>query len=158
MDPGSSGQYIPCSFSLTSSYSDDHISVDQIRCLLNIWGVILFIRISWVVAHAGIGFAIIIIVLASVVTTITSLSMSAICTNGEVKGGGTYYMISRSLGPEFGGSIGIIFALANAVAIAMYSVGFAETLKEIFTVSSLTLNAMHALHVLLLLILLPAVE
>ena len=108
--------------------------------MLNIWGVILFIRISWVVAHAGIGFAFLIIILASTVTTITSLSMSAICTNGEVKGGGTYYMISRSLGPEFGGSIGIIFAIANAVAIAMYSVGFAETLKEIFTVSSLTCN------------------
>ena len=87
--------------------------------MLNIWGVILFIRISWVVAHAGIGLAFVIIILATTVTTITSLSMSAICTNGEVKGGGTYYMISRSLGPEFGGSIGIIFAIANAVAIAM---------------------------------------
>lgn len=88
----------------------------------------LFLRLSWVVAQAGIGAGLMIILLATVVTTITALSMSAICTNGEVKGGGTYFMISRSLGPEFGGAIGMIFSLANAVAIAMYAVGFAETL------------------------------
>lgn len=87
------------------------------------------------VANAGIGLSFVVIILASVVTTITSLSMSAICTNGEVKGGGTYYMISRSLGPEFGGSIGLIFSLANAVAVAMYTVGFAETVTDILRVS-----------------------
>lgn len=37
-------------------------------------------------------------------------------------------MISRSLGPEFGGSIGLIFSLANAVACAMYVVGFCESM------------------------------
>ena len=74
----------------------------QIRCLLNIWGVMLFIRLSWVVGQAGIGLASVIILLSAVVTTITTLSMSAICTNGEVKGGGAYYLISRSLGPHFG--------------------------------------------------------
>ncbi|GFS78210.1 solute carrier family 12 member 2 [Nephila pilipes] len=100
-----------------------------VRCLLNIWGVMLFLRLSWVVGQAGIGLACVIILLATLVTVLTTLSMSAICTNGEVKGGGTYYMISRSLGPEFGGSIGFIFSVANAVAVAMYVVGFAETLK-----------------------------
>lgn len=74
----------------------------QIRCLLNIWGVMLFIRLSWVVGQAGIGLASVIILLSAVVTTITTLSMSAICTNGEVRGGGAYYLISRSLGPHFG--------------------------------------------------------
>lgn len=69
-----------------------------IRCLLNIWGVILFIRLSWVAAQAGILYGSITVLLASAATVITTLSMSAICTNGEVKGGGTYYMISRSLG------------------------------------------------------------
>uniref|UniRef100_A0A663LU07 Solute carrier family 12 member 3 n=1 Tax=Athene cunicularia TaxID=194338 RepID=A0A663LU07_ATHCN len=134
-----------------------------VRCMLNIWGVMLFIRLSWIVGQAGIGLGVIIILLATmvtsitglstsaiatngfvrgglgiiviglsvVVTTLTGVSMSAICTNGVVRGGGAYYLISRSLGPEFGGSIGLIFAFANAVAVAMYVVGFAETVVEL---------------------------
>lgn len=90
----------------------------------------LFLRLSWVVGEAGIGQAILIILLATVVTSITTLSMSAISTNGQIKGGGTYYMISRSLGPEFGGAIGIIFALANAMGIALHTVGFCEALSD----------------------------
>ena len=80
----------------------------------------IFLRLSWVVGQAGIGLATIIILIATLVTFITALSASAICTNGEVKGGGAYYLISRSLGPEFGGAIGIVFSFANAVAAAMY--------------------------------------
>ncbi|XP_067289783.1 solute carrier family 12 member 2 isoform X3 [Pseudorasbora parva] len=73
----------------------------------------------------------VIVIMATVVTTITGCSTSAIATNGFVRGGGAYYLISRSLGPEFGGSIGLIFAFANAVAVAMYVVGFAETVVEL---------------------------
>lgn len=51
--------------------------------------------------------------------------------------GGAYYLISRSLGPEFGGAIGLIFAFANAVAVAMYVVGFAETMRDLLVVSFL---------------------
>uniref|UniRef100_A0AAY4CYX3 Solute carrier family 12 member 2 n=1 Tax=Denticeps clupeoides TaxID=299321 RepID=A0AAY4CYX3_9TELE len=102
-----------------------------IRCMLNIWGVMLFIRMSWIVGQAGIALSCAIILMAIVVTTITGLSTSAIATNGFVRGGGAYYLISRSLGPEFGGSIGLIFAFANAVAVAMYVVGFAETVVEL---------------------------
>uniref|UniRef100_A0A1A8IRU1 Solute carrier family 12, member 1 n=1 Tax=Nothobranchius kuhntae TaxID=321403 RepID=A0A1A8IRU1_NOTKU len=91
----------------------------------------LFIRLSWVFGQAGWGLGIVVIALSCVVTTITGLSMSAICTNGVVRGGGAYYLISRSLGPEFGGSIGLIFAFANAVAVAMYVVGFAETVVDL---------------------------
>nr|XP_046231085.1 solute carrier family 12 member 2 isoform X1 [Scatophagus argus] len=102
-----------------------------VRCMLNIWGVMLFIRMSWIVGQSGIALSCLIVAMATVVTTITGLSTSAIATNGFVRGGGAYYLISRSLGPEFGGSIGLIFAFANAVAVAMYVVGFAETVVEL---------------------------
>ncbi|GAB6029314.1 solute carrier 12 [Chamberlinius hualienensis] len=101
-----------------------------VRCLLNIWGVMLFLRLSWVIGQAGILQGSIIILLACTVTTLTGLSASAICTNGLVRGGGTYYIISRSLGPEFGGAIGLIFSVANAVAVAMYVVGFCESFTD----------------------------
>lgn len=102
-----------------------------VRCLLNIWGVMLFLRLTWVVAQTGFAQATLLILTTTAVTSITALSMSAIGTNGEVKGGGTYYLISRSLGPEFGGSIGLIFSAANAVACAMYVVGFCESLQSL---------------------------
>lgn len=51
--------------------------------------------------------------------------------------GGTYFLISRSLGPELGGSIGLIFAFANAVAVAMHTVGFAETVADLMRVRSI---------------------
>uniref|UniRef100_A0A8C1H1A1 Solute carrier family 12 member 3 n=1 Tax=Cyprinus carpio TaxID=7962 RepID=A0A8C1H1A1_CYPCA len=106
----------------------------MIRCMLNIWGVILYLRLPWITAQAGIGLTWIIILVSSSITGITGLSTSAIATNGKVKGGGTYFLISRSLGPELGGSIGLIFAFANAVAVAMHTVGFAETVQALMQV------------------------
>ncbi|TRY66619.1 hypothetical protein DNTS_034056 [Danionella cerebrum] len=90
----------------------------MIRCMLNIWGVILYLRLPWITAQAGIGMTWIIILVSSSITGITGLSTSAIATNGKVKG-------------ELGGSIGLIFAFANAVAVAMHTVGFAETVQAL---------------------------
>ncbi|KAI5726096.1 hypothetical protein M8J77_023765 [Diaphorina citri] len=102
-----------------------------IPCLLNIWGVMLFLRMAWVVGEAGIGHSLVIIGISYVVCIITTLSLSAITTNGEVKGGGIYFIISRSLGPEFGASIGIILAFANAVAASMNTIGFCNSLNDL---------------------------
>uniref|UniRef100_A0A8C4W4D9 Solute carrier family 12 member 2 n=1 Tax=Gopherus evgoodei TaxID=1825980 RepID=A0A8C4W4D9_9SAUR len=120
-----------------------------VRCLLNIWGVMLFIRLSWIVGQAGIALSVLVIAMATVVTTITGLSTSAIATNGFVRGGGAYYLISRSLGPEFGGAIGLIFAFANAVAVAMYVVGFAETVVELLQENgALMLDQMNDIRII----------
>lgn len=102
-----------------------------IPCLLNIWGVMLFLRLAWVVAQAGIFQSLVIIGISTIVCVLTTLSLSAISTNGEVKGGGIYYIISRSLGPEFGASVGVVFAFANAVAAAMNTIGFCSSLNDL---------------------------
>lgn len=57
--------------------------------------------------------------------------------------GGTYFLISRSLGPELGGSIGLIFAFANAVAVAMHTVGFAETVRDLLQVRTRLHTSQH---------------
>nr|CAD7196808.1 unnamed protein product [Timema douglasi] len=109
------------------------------RCLLNIWGVMLFLRLSWVIGQAGVGEGVAVICLANLVTLLTTISMSAVCTNGQIKGGGIYYMISRSLGPEFGGAIGLMFTLANSIAVSMYIVGFCESLQDLLRTFGITL-------------------
>ena len=77
--------------------------------------------------HAGLASIIILVTLA--INLLAALSMSAIVTNGEVGGGGIYYFISRSLGPEFGGAIGIVFTLANAISCSMNLIGLAEIIR-----------------------------
>jgi amino acid transporter len=57
---------------------------------------------------------------------LTAISMSAIATNGVVPAGGSYFMISRSLGPEFGGAVGMLFYTGTTLAAAMYIVGAVE--------------------------------
>ena len=97
-------------------------------CTLTILGVIMFLRFGQVVGNAGLWSAIGIVLLAKAITTITAFSVSAIATNTELRGGGAYYMISRSLGVEFGGSIGLVFFLAQAGSVALYVIGFTEAL------------------------------
>ncbi len=97
-------------------------------CTLTILGVIMFLRFGYVLGQAGIIYAVIIIAVAKLITLLTTLSLSAIATNTEVKGGGAYFLISRSLGAEFGGAIGLVFFLAQAISVAMYAIGFSEAL------------------------------
>ncbi|UYV78148.1 SLC12A1 [Cordylochernes scorpioides] len=102
-----------------------------IRSLLNIWGVMLFLRMGWMVGHAGVGLSVLIVLLSTVITVITTLSMSAICTNGKIAGGGAYYLVSRNLGPQIGGAVGAMFSFANCIAVSMYVVGAAEAVHDI---------------------------
>ena len=78
-------------FQITNrSISRNLFATFQMRCLLNIWGVMLFLRLTWVVGQGGLIQGLLCILLCNVVTTITAISMSAVSTNGQIKGGGTY--------------------------------------------------------------------
>jgi len=99
--------------------------------VLTILGIILFLRLGFVVGNAGLGRALIILALANGISVLTSVSLSAIATNLKVKGGGDYYLISRTLGLEFGGAIGIVLFLAQSVSIGFYCIGFGEVINSL---------------------------
>uniref|UniRef100_A0A0N5AVM1 Amino acid permease n=1 Tax=Syphacia muris TaxID=451379 RepID=A0A0N5AVM1_9BILA len=94
----------------------------------HILGVTMFIRLFWLVGIAGLLHTFFLLALCCACTLLTSISISALATNGEVKTGGAYFLISRNLGPEFGSAVGFLFYLANAVATSMYLVGGVEIL------------------------------
>jgi amino acid transporter len=95
--------------------------------VLTILGLIMYLRFGWVVGNAGLPVSLLIVLLSSSITFITALSASAIATNMRVGVGGEYYMISRSLGPELGGAIGIPLFLCRTLSITFYSFGLAES-------------------------------
>ncbi|HSH03250.1 MAG TPA: amino acid permease [Anaerolineae bacterium] len=99
--------------------------------ILTILGIILFLRVGWVVGQAGLWGALGIVVLANIISFLTGLSLSAIATSMNVRAGGNYYLISRSLGLEVGGAIGIPLYLSQAISIAFYIIGFTEALQAI---------------------------
>jgi len=92
----------------------------------------MYLRFGWVVGNVGLSGTLIIVTLSTLITFLTALSIAAIATNAPVKAGGAYYMISRSLGIEIGGSIGIPLYLAQAFSVALYIIGFSESMITIF--------------------------
>ncbi|CAH8678117.1 unnamed protein product [Schistosoma rodhaini] len=107
-------------------------------CCQNIFGILLFVRVGWITGVAGAFQTFLIVLLCCSCTMLTALSMSAIATNGKVPAGGSYFMISRSIGPAFGGAVGILFYLGTTIASAMYLVGAVEVfLKYICPQASL---------------------
>jgi amino acid transporter len=87
---------------------------------LTILGVIMYLRLGWVVGNAGLVGTVIIILIAHVISVTTGLSISSIATDKKVEAGGLYYILSRSLGLPIGGAIGIALFVATALSIAMY--------------------------------------
>lgn len=100
--------------------------------ILTILGVIMFMRANFVLGHAGIINAVLILVVAKLITLATSFSIAAISTNMQMRGGGSYFLISRVLGAEFGGAIGIALFFALALSVPFYILGFTEALVRIY--------------------------
>jgi len=97
--------------------------------LLTILGVIMYLRLGFVVGNAGLWGAVIIIAVSNVITLITALSMSTLATNMRVGVGGAYFLISRSFGLEVGGAIGIPLYLSQVLSVTLYAYGLAESFR-----------------------------
>ncbi|XOV89603.1 MAG: amino acid permease [Pseudomonadota bacterium] len=94
--------------------------------ILTILGLILFLRLGYVVGEMGVIDTLLIVVIANLISILTTMSLAAIATNMTIRGGGIYYLITRTLGAPFGGTIGIVLFLAQSISVGFYCVGFAE--------------------------------
>lgn len=100
--------------------------------ILCILGVIMYLRLGWMVGQGGLRAALIIVVAANLISLFTGLSLSSMVTNIRIGPGGAYSLITKSLGFEAGGAIGLPLFLAQAVSVAFYITGFAEGWTWIF--------------------------
>ncbi|MFK7825431.1 MAG: amino acid permease [Oligoflexales bacterium] len=116
--------------------------------ILTILGVIMFLRMGWVLGHAGILGTIVIVSLASGITFLTALSIASTATNMKIGGGGAYFMISRSLGVEAGAAVGIPLYFAQSLGISFYLAGFAESLNSVFPMLSPVVLCIGSLFIL----------
>lgn len=100
--------------------------------ILTILGVVMFMRLGTVTGELGILWAIGILLVAESIAVATGLSISAISTNTPVKSGGPYFLISRSLGPGFGTSIGLTYYVSQSLSVPFYVIGFTEAFVKVF--------------------------
>ncbi|MCG6199971.1 amino acid permease [Psychromonas antarctica] len=103
--------------------------------ILTILGIILFLRLGYLVGSGGLLQTLLIILIAYTITILTSISLSAIATNLKVRGGGDYYLISRTLGIEFGGALGLVLFFAQSISIGFYCIGFGEVVAGMFPIA-----------------------
>ncbi|KAI4663821.1 uncharacterized protein J4E78_004240 [Alternaria triticimaculans] len=99
---------------------------------LNVLSILMFLRFGFLLGQAGLIGMMGMLIAAYAINLLTTLSISAVATNGTVRGGGAYYLISRSLGPEFGGSIGIVYYLGSVFNTSLNAVGLIDCLIENF--------------------------
>ncbi|MBU2644005.1 amino acid permease [bacterium] len=96
--------------------------------ILTILGVIMYMRLPWIVGQAGLFTTIGIILVAHIISITSGLSVSSIATDKKVKGGGTYFMISRSLGLPIGGTLGLALFIGLSFSVSLYLIGFSESM------------------------------
>ena len=101
--------------------------------ILTILGVIMYLRFGVVVGNVGLLGTLVIVTISTSITFLTALSIASIATDQKVQTGGAYFMISRTLGVETGGAVGIPLFIAQTLSVALYTLGFAESFASVFS-------------------------
>ncbi|NXR25154.1 S12A8 protein, partial [Cinclus mexicanus] len=106
-------------------------------CMINIFGVVLFLRTGWLVGNTGIVMGMFLVSFVILVALVTVLSGIGVCEKCSIGSGGVYSMISTVLGGQVGGTIGVLYIFGQCVAGAMYITGFAESIAGVLSLSNI---------------------
>nr|CAD7407757.1 unnamed protein product [Timema cristinae] len=105
-------------------------------CLINIFGVIVFLRSGWIVGQAGVLNAVLMVIATVSVALISVLSAVGICERCRMESGGVYFLVSHVLGSKFGGALGLLYVFGQAVGCALYVLGFGESMAKLVGLDS----------------------
>ncbi len=120
--------------------------------VLTILGLVLFLRLGYVTGSVGLAEMLVILGLSTLVSVLTTFSLAALATNLRVGGGGVYFLISRTLGPAFGGAIGLVLYVAMSISIAFYAIGLGEAVASIVAIDDPFFPRLVALGAILFLL------
>ncbi|KAE9552523.1 hypothetical protein FO519_004265 [Halicephalobus sp. NKZ332] len=108
----------------------------MITVLVNIFGIVVFMRLGWIVGTAGVGGALALLFISILIVLITVFSAIGICQRCHVQSGGIYFLISHVLGSQLGGSISLVYIFGQAVGSSLVAVGFSESMARLFDTES----------------------
>uniref|UniRef100_A0A672MQC2 Solute carrier family 12 member 8 n=1 Tax=Sinocyclocheilus grahami TaxID=75366 RepID=A0A672MQC2_SINGR len=106
-------------------------------CMINIFGVVLFLRTGWLVGNTGVLLGMLLVSMVVLVALVTVMSGIGVCECCSVGNGGVYSMISTALGGRVGGTVGLLYVFGQCVAGAMYITGFAESIAQVLNLQSM---------------------
>ena len=112
-----------------------------VPCTSTIFGVVVFLRLGFIVGQVGVWIALGIIAGCFLLCLLTTCSLCALISDGgggeedssplrRSKDPGVYCALRNAVGPDFGSMLGVAFYLAFVVDVAWYIIGFAENTQE----------------------------
>uniref|UniRef100_A0A0R3S2F0 Solute carrier family 12 member 9 n=1 Tax=Elaeophora elaphi TaxID=1147741 RepID=A0A0R3S2F0_9BILA len=117
--------------------------------LVNIFGVIVFLRMGWIVGVGGIVNAVILLIICTSLALISVFSAIGICERCQIQSGGIYFLVSHILGGQIGGAVGLMYAFGQSVATALVVIGFGESVARFFGIENSSIHKFIATAALL---------
>ncbi|KAL3993804.1 Amino acid permease family protein [Acanthocheilonema viteae] len=117
--------------------------------LVNIFGVIVFLRMGWIVGIGGIINAVILLIICTSLALISVFSAIGICEKCQIQSGGIYFLVSHILGGQIGGAVGLMYAFGQSVATALVVIGFGESVAHFFGIENSIVHKFIAIIALL---------